>query len=68
MKKKVFALSEETPKKTNSYDTTIIYDYKEYPDIKSGRCDNCGHAHFKSSVKNFILIRECRNCGMKKSI
>lgn len=52
----------------NGYDTTIIYDYKEYPDIKSGRCDNCDNAQFKSSVKNFTFIRECRKCGMKKSI
>lgn len=52
----------------NGYDTTIVYDYKEYPDVNSGRCDNCGNAQFKSSVKNFIYIRECRKCGMKKSI
>lgn len=31
-------MSEE---KINGYDTTIIYDYKEYPDKKSGRCDKC---------------------------
>ncbi|UPO88324.1 hypothetical protein [Niallia sp. Man26] len=54
--------------KYNGYDTTIVYDYKEYPDVNSGRCDNCGNAQFKSSVKNFIYIRECRKCGMKKSI
>ncbi|WP_437828983.1 hypothetical protein ACQRXC_14975 [Niallia taxi] len=58
-------MSEE---KYNGYDTTIVYDYKEYPDVNSGRCDNCGNAQFKSSVKNFIYIRECRKCGMKKSI
>ena len=52
----------------NGYDTTIVYDYKEYPDVNSGRCDNCSNAQFKSSVKNFIYIRECRKCGMKKSI
>ncbi|MEK4666543.1 hypothetical protein [Niallia sp. FSL R7-0271] len=58
-------MSEE---KYNGYDTTIVYDYKEYPDVNSGRCDNCGNAQFKSSVKDFIYIRECRKCGMKKSI
>lgn len=34
----------------------------------SGRCDNCGNTAFKSSVKNFIFLRECRQCGMKKII
>ena len=58
-------MSEE---KYNGYDTTIVYDYKEYPDVNSGRCDNCGNAQFKSSVKNFIYIRECLKCGIKKSI
>jgi hypothetical protein len=58
----------ESDKELKGYDINIIYDYKEYPDVKSGRCDNCGSATFQSSVKNFIFIRECRNCGMKKSI
>ncbi|MFP7474462.1 hypothetical protein SFC55_26095 [Niallia taxi] len=52
----------------NGYDTSIIYEYKTFPDVKSGRCDNCDNAQFKSSVKNFTFIRECRKCGMKKSI
>jgi len=52
----------------NGYDTSIVYDYKEYPDTSSGKCDNCDNAQFKSSVKNFVFIRECRKCGMKKSI
>ncbi|WP_252195840.1 hypothetical protein [Bacillus mycoides] len=34
----------------------------------SGRCDNCGNTSFKSSVKDFIFLRECRQCGMKKII
>lgn len=50
------------------YDLEKIYDYKDLPDKISGRCDNCGNAIFKSSVKNFVYVRECRNCGMKKSI
>ncbi|MBT2614138.1 MULTISPECIES: hypothetical protein [unclassified Bacillus (in: firmicutes)] len=57
-----------TEEKYNGYDTSIVYDYKGQPDIKSGRCDNCDKAQFKSSVKDYIYIRECRNCGMKKSI
>ncbi|WP_050615205.1 hypothetical protein [Bacillus testis] len=61
-------MSENQPKNYNGYDTTIIYDYKEYPDKVSGRCDNCGEATFKSSVKDYVYLRECRNCGMKKSI
>ena len=28
-----------------------VYDYAEYPDKVSGRCDNCNSAYFKSSVK-----------------
>jgi hypothetical protein len=58
----------EPEKELKGYDTSIVYDYKEYPDKISGRCDNCGNALFHSSVKNFIFIRECRKCGMKKSI
>ncbi|HHB2941845.1 hypothetical protein CN394_14520 [Bacillus anthracis] len=50
------------------YDLSKIYTYTEHPDKISGRCDNCGNTAFKSSVKNFIYIRECRKCGMKKSI
>ncbi len=53
---------------TKGYDTTIIYNFKEYPDIRSGRCDNCGNANFKSSTSNHKFIRECQHCGMKKSI
>lgn len=52
----------------DKYDLTKIYDYKEFPDKNSGRCDNCGNTLFKSSVKDFVFIRECRKCGMKKSI
>lgn len=57
-----------TEENYKGYDTSIVYDYKDHPDIKSGRCDNCDKAQFKSSVKDYIYIRECRNCGMKKSI
>lgn len=49
-------------------DINKIYDFKEFPDYVSGRCDNCNNSSFKSSVKNFIFLRECRNCGMKKNI
>lgn len=51
-----------------SYNLDIVYDYKEFPDKISGRCDNCNNSLFKSSVKNFIFLRECSQCGMKKSI
>lgn len=64
---KVMAVEKEQTNE-NKYDVTKIYDYKEFPDKISGRCDNCGHALFKSSVKDFVFIRECRNCGMKKRI
>ncbi|MCP9298420.1 hypothetical protein [Bacillus halotolerans] len=46
----------------------MVYDYKEYPDVKYGRYDNCDYTLFKSSVKSGIFLRECRRCGMKKSI
>lgn len=50
------------------YDLNKIYDYKDFPDKMSGRCDNYDNTLFKSSVKDFVFLRECRNCGMKKSI
>ncbi|MEM1505916.1 hypothetical protein RG959_21190 [Domibacillus sp. 8LH] len=49
-------------------DLSIIYNIREVPDKVSGRCDNCNNAQFKSSIKNLIFLRECRNCGMKKII
>ncbi|MFE8697965.1 hypothetical protein ACFYKT_16610 [Cytobacillus sp. FJAT-53684] len=49
-------------------DSSVIYDINEYPDKNSGRCDNCNKGHFKSIISERKLIRECRNCGMKKSI
>jgi len=45
-----------------------VYDYAAFPDKVSGRCNNCNSAYFKSSVKNGVFLRECRECGMKKSI
>ncbi|MFD0049723.1 hypothetical protein ACFVHQ_10385 [Actinomycetes bacterium NPDC127524] len=58
----------EEAEEFNGVDTSVIYDYSDYPDAISGRCDNCNNATFKSSVKDFVFIRECRTCGMKKSI
>ncbi|MEH7521993.1 hypothetical protein V7149_01720 [Bacillus sp. JJ1503] len=52
----------------NQIDVSIIYDFNEYPDKNSGRCNNCDKAHFQSSISAGKLIRECSNCGMKKSI
>ena len=57
---------EET--KEQEIDLNKVYEYDEFPDKVSGRCDNCNSAYFKSSVKGGIFLRECRNCGMKKSI
>ncbi|MGE6259248.1 hypothetical protein ACQKCU_15300 [Heyndrickxia sporothermodurans] len=53
---------------TYKYDTSIVYEYEEFPDKEAGVCDNCGNKHFKSSVKNYNFTRECRNCGLKKNI
>lgn len=58
----------ENKQPEQKYDLSKIYKYTEHPDIISGRCDNCGNTAFKSSVKDFIYLRECRQCGMKKSI
>ncbi|MEI4713491.1 hypothetical protein WAG12_26340 [Bacillus cereus] len=58
----------ENKEHEQKYDLNKIYSYTEHPDKISGRCDNCGNTAFKSSVKNFIYLRECRKCGMKKSI
>lgn len=49
-------------------DVTKIYKYEDFPDSTSGRCDNCDGVKFKSRVGNGEFIRECVNCGMKKSI
>ncbi|MEX3713512.1 hypothetical protein ABFV99_14005 [Cytobacillus horneckiae] len=54
--------------KTNGYDIEKIYNYDEYPDVHSGRCDNCGGSHFESKVGDGKFLRECRKCGMKKLI
>lgn len=54
--------------KPDRYDMDIIYDFKEFPDKVSGRCDNCGNTSFKSSVSHGVFLRVCKKCGMKKSI
>ncbi|WP_245644960.1 hypothetical protein [Peribacillus loiseleuriae] len=53
---------------TKEIDLSKTYTYKEMPDIQYARCDNCDYAHFNSSRKNGLFLRECRNCGMKKTI
>ncbi|PGC22745.1 hypothetical protein COM23_20820 [Bacillus wiedmannii] len=58
----------ENKEHEQEYDVSKIYTYTEHPDKISGRCDNCRNTAFKSSVKDFIYLRECRKCGMKKSI
>ncbi|ARV43518.1 hypothetical protein BCV50_00245 [Bacillus subtilis] len=59
---------EEKDYETKGYDTTITYEYKEMPDVRVGRCDNCDYTLFKSSVKHGKFLCECRRCGMKKNI
>ncbi|MDM5214746.1 hypothetical protein QUF94_25580 [Peribacillus sp. NJ4] len=49
-------MSEEIPEEKKEYDSIIIYDYEDYPDIVSGRCDNCGKAQFESAVKNYVCV------------
>ncbi|WP_264737324.1 hypothetical protein [Cytobacillus firmus] len=52
----------------DNIDLEKIYTYNELPDKNAGRCDKCGNSHFKSKVGNGEFLRECSNCGMKKSI
>ncbi|MGG3890314.1 hypothetical protein ABET40_14575 [Metabacillus fastidiosus] len=59
-------MSDETALK--DYDVSIIYDYKEHPDIIAGRCDNCNCSLFASSISKGAYLRKCTNCGMTKSI
>ncbi len=59
---------EQIENKHGTYDTSILYDLKEYPDIESGRCDNCGSGEFKSKIEKMVFIRMCTKCGMRKSI
>ncbi|WP_461672487.1 hypothetical protein [Priestia megaterium] len=54
--------------KEQAIDFDKVYDYTEFPDKVSGRCDNCNSSYFKSSVKGGVFLRECRECSMKKSI
>ncbi|PGK51687.1 hypothetical protein CN918_28240 [Priestia megaterium] len=61
-------MEKENEKEQQPIDLTKIYDYEEFPDKISGRCDNCGSVRFKSLAKNFQFIRTCVQCGMKKSI
>ncbi|MFY2253211.1 hypothetical protein ACOSZH_25275 [Priestia megaterium] len=54
--------------KEQEIDLDKVYEYAEFPDKVSGQCDDCNSAYFKSSVKGGVFVRECRQCGMKKSI
>ena len=56
----------EMEEQQEAIDLTKVYVYEEFPDKVAGRCDNCGHVKFKSLVKDFIFIRTCAKCGMKK--
>ncbi|PFV45512.1 hypothetical protein [Bacillus thuringiensis] len=42
--------------------------YTEHSDKIGGRSDNCSNTAFQNSIKNFIFLRECRQCDMKKII
>ncbi|MGG4383528.1 hypothetical protein ABEX08_15965 [Priestia megaterium] len=55
-------------KQQQEIDLDKVYEYDEFPDKVSGRCDHCNSAYFKSSVKGGVFLRECRECDMKKSI
>ena len=48
-------------------DLDKMYDYAEFPDKVSGRCDNCNSSYFKSSVKDGVFLRECRERGSATS-
>ncbi|WP_430128281.1 hypothetical protein [Priestia aryabhattai] len=54
--------------KEQEIDFDKVYDYVEFPNKVSGRCDHCNSAYFKSSIKGGVFLHECRECGMKKSI
>lgn len=32
---------------TKGYDTSITYEYKEMPDVRAGRCDNCDYTFIR---------------------
>ncbi|WP_230932878.1 hypothetical protein [Priestia sp. TSO9] len=59
---------ENNEDKYANLDLNKIYEYADLPDKVSGRCDHCNSSYFKSSVKDGVFLRECRECGMKKSI
>jgi hypothetical protein len=54
--------------KEQEIDLDKVYAYVEFPDKISGRCGSYNSAYFKSSIKGGVFLRECRDCGMKKSI
>uniref|UniRef100_UPI003EB9A3F0 hypothetical protein n=1 Tax=Bacillus maqinnsis TaxID=3229854 RepID=UPI003EB9A3F0 len=50
------------------YDVSVVYNIRELPDVKSGRCDNCDTSKFKSSIKCGVFLRKCSKCGLTKRI
>lgn len=52
----------------DKYDLNVIYNLSDHPDINGGRCDNCNHGGFSSYIQESMLIRKCKNCGMKKIV
>lgn len=51
---------------TNEMNENIVH-YKDEPDEVSGRCE-CGNKLFKSTVKDGMLYRKCRECGKTKIV
>lgn len=45
-----------------------VYDYAEFTDKFSSRCNHCNSIYFKIYVKGGIFLRNCRECGMEKNI
>ncbi len=42
--------------KEQEIDFDKVYDYVEFPNKVSGRCDHCNSAYFKSSVKGGVFL------------
>lgn len=50
------------------YDVSVVYNIRELPDVKSGRCDNCDTSKFNSTIQSGVFLRKCTQCGMTKRI
>jgi hypothetical protein len=52
---------EETKEQEIDFDK--VYDYVEFPDKVSGRCDNCNSSYFKGSVKSGVFYVNVGNAA-----